>query len=111
LFAHRLSTQSPERTMQAETLDQHDVDHAVDVLLKKIEIDEILDEVAEAGESFMVAIEKGDAAMVGRLVLNVRRAYATRLALREMLDGGMDANSEHYSAQRAAAVALVGAVL
>lgn len=59
---------------------------AIEDWLPKITAADLIDQLYEAEDVFMEAVQAGDAAMIGEVVLAVRKAYARRLAVRELYD-------------------------
>jgi len=95
---------------RAEALAQTEYDAAVADWLGKVEPSDVLDELTDCEAELQAAISKGDAACIGRIVLNVRRAYAMRLADRDYY--GPDCMPRpKFTTQQAAALALFGEVL
>lgn len=52
--------------------------------LHSLDWSDVIDELADCDDAMNAAMAKGDAALIGRIVLAVRAAYAARLANREL---------------------------
>lgn len=86
------------------TADEHA--SAVERWIKAIDAPDLIDELVDARDLLLKAAAKGDAALAGRIVVNVHRAYAGRLA-----NGELHGTHDGVSAEQAAAMAVYGGVI
>ncbi len=98
------------REFDAETLAATEYQAKVADWLQKVDVTDVLDELTDVEGELQAVIGKGDAAAIGRIVLNVRRAYAMRLADRDYY-GPDSMPRPKFTTQQAAALALFGEVL
>lgn len=75
------------------------------LMLTNVDVRDVLDELYDARAELDVVLKTGDAALIGRLLLEVRQAYAERLV---DLDVYGHPTIAGRSAQEAAAEVLVG---
>jgi hypothetical protein len=76
----------PARAERAEPyISQADRDaHGIATWQRLLDANDVHDELADADEQLQAAYLKADAALIGRIVLNVRKALATRLFLSDI---------------------------
>ncbi|AKJ28769.1 hypothetical protein [Caldimonas brevitalea] len=70
--------------LMSEPLTEHELQAETDRWLRQLNTTDVLDELCDAEGPLTLAIEAGNARAIGEIVLEVRQAYAKRLACREL---------------------------
>lgn len=91
-----------------ETVSESERDAEIAKQLANITIADLTDELIDCQDELQRALDKGDARVIGQMVLNVRKALAMRCADSWLYGSGA---VEGLSASQAAAMAVYGGVL
>ena len=71
---------------EPSTVTENELKRETERQLRGLSAMDVLDELADASEELQAAIEAGNAIAIGLIVLDVRRAFALRLACRVLYD-------------------------
>lgn len=96
------------RRADPETVSQAEREEAIKAQLATTTLVDLLDELCDCKDDLQAAIVRGDARLIGQIVLNVRKAFATRCADSYLYGSGV---APGITTAQAAAMAVYGGVL